>query len=164
MAESAPSALLPLEDLLTRHAAGQPGATALRFEGESLSYGQIQAQALASASVLAHRWGVRPGDRVAWLGGNHPGQLVLLFALAHLGAILLPLNFRLAPVEWDALVAGCGPRHLVHDAQHAVEHATGSLAGVLGWLTNAGLSAVVGVILGTIIALVLHKVLKVGAH
>lgn len=57
-----------------------------------------------------------------------------------------------------------GPAHLVHDAQHAVEHATGSLAGVLGWLTNAGLSAVVGVILGTIIALVLHKVLKVGAH
>lgn len=119
MAESAPSALLLLEDLLTRHAAGQPGATAVSFEGESLSYGQIQAQALESASVLAHRWGVRPGDRVAWLGGNHPGQLVLLFALAHLGAILLPLNFRLAPAEWDALVAGCGPRHLVHDAQWA---------------------------------------------
>ncbi len=56
------------------------------------------------------------------------------------------------------------PAHLAHDIQHAVEHATGALAGVLGWLTYAGLSAVVGLVLGAIIALVLHKVLKVGAH
>ena len=57
-----------------------------------------------------------------------------------------------------------GPAHIVHDAQHAVEHVAGPLAGFLGWVTNAGLSAVAGIILGTIIALVLHKVLKVGAH
>ena len=56
------------------------------------------------------------------------------------------------------------PAHLAHDIQHAVEHATGALGGVLGWLTYAGLSAVVGMVLGTIIALLLHKVLKFGAH
>ena len=44
-----------------------------------------------------------------------PGQLVLLFALARIGAILLPLNFRLSPGEWDALLADCAPAHLVHD-------------------------------------------------
>jgi fatty-acyl-CoA synthase len=41
------------------------------------------------------RLGVRAGDRVGLAGANHPGQLVLLFALARIGAILLPLNFRL---------------------------------------------------------------------
>ncbi|MES2700254.1 MAG: DUF808 domain-containing protein [Pseudomonadota bacterium] len=56
------------------------------------------------------------------------------------------------------------PAHLAHDIQHAVEHGTGALGGVLGWLTYAGLSAVVGLLLGAIIAFVLHKVLKVGAH
>ncbi|MEO5706638.1 MAG: DUF808 domain-containing protein [Alteraurantiacibacter sp.] len=56
------------------------------------------------------------------------------------------------------------PAHLAHDIQHGVEHATGALGGALGWVTYAGLSAVVGMVLGTIIALLLHKVLKVGAH
>jgi fatty-acyl-CoA synthase len=46
-----------------------------------------------------HRWGVRPGRRVAWLGSNHPAQIALLFGLARVGAVLLPLN-RLAPAEW----------------------------------------------------------------
>lgn len=118
-----------LEEVLERHAGGQPGAAALRFEGARLSYGELHARVLAAASAL-HRWGVRPGDRVAWLGGNHPGQLVLLFALARLGAMLAPLNFRLAPAEWDALVAGCTPRHLVHDAAWA--QAAGALAARCG--------------------------------
>lgn len=49
-----------------------------------------------------------------------------------------------------------------HDAQVAVEAATGNLAGLFGWATYAALSALVGLVLGVIIALVLHKVLKVG--
>ncbi|OBX18446.1 ABC transporter [Erythrobacter sp. QSSC1-22B] len=49
-----------------------------------------------------------------------------------------------------------------HDAQVAVEGATGGLAGVLGWATYAALSALVGLALGVVIALILHKVLKIG--
>jgi predicted DNA repair protein MutK len=52
---------------------------------------------------------------------------------------------------------------IVHGAEYAVKGATGGAGGVLGWLTYAALSAVVGVVLGGIIALVLHKVLGVGA-
>jgi uncharacterized protein len=55
-----------------------------------------------------------------------------------------------------------GLTHLAHDVQHAVEAATGSLGGVLGWLTYAALSGIVGLALGWIIALVLHKVLHLG--
>jgi fatty-acyl-CoA synthase len=95
------------------------GAPALRFSGEWMSYGELQAAATRAAGVAWDDWGVRPGDRVAWLGGNHPAQLALLFGLARLGAMLLPLNFRLAPAEWDLLVADGTPAHLVHDAEWA---------------------------------------------
>jgi len=54
-----------------------------------------------------------------------------------------------------------GPAGIAHDIQHAVEHATGPLAGLLGWLSYAVASALVGMALGAIVAFVLHKVLKV---
>lgn len=53
--------------------------------------------------------------------------------------------------------------NVVHGAEYAVAGATGGLGGVLGWVTYAALSAVVGLVLGGIIALILHKVLGVGA-
>jgi len=52
---------------------------------------------------------------------------------------------------------------VVHGAEGAVAAATGALGGVLGWVTYAALSAVVGLVLGGAIAVVLHKVLGVGA-
>jgi predicted DNA repair protein MutK len=53
-----------------------------------------------------------------------------------------------------------GPSDLVHQAQHAVEHATGALGGMLGWFTNAGLSGIAGLVLGAIIAVVIHFIQK----
>ncbi|TFZ01806.1 class I adenylate-forming enzyme family protein [Ramlibacter humi] len=97
------------------HAAHQADAPALRFEGRTFTCGELAAWSDALAGRLWHEWGVRSGDRVAWLGLNHVAQLALLFALARLGAILLPLNFRLAPAEWSAQLAECGPLRLVHD-------------------------------------------------
>lgn len=57
-----------------------------------------------------------------------------------------------------------GPSDLAHAIQHAVEAASGALGGVLGWLSYAGLSALVGLGLGWIVVLVLHKLLRIGAH
>lgn len=105
-----------LAEVLPIHEAGAP---ALHFEGRWRSYGDLRQAAQRAAQVAWHAWGVRPGDRVAWLGGNHPAQLELLFGLARIGAVLLPLNFRLAFAEWQRLVADCRPAHLVHDADRA---------------------------------------------
>ena len=55
------------------------------------------------------------------------------------------------------------PYEAIHAAEHAVHQATGTLGGVLGWLTNSTLSGIVGLILGTIVAVLLHKVFKVNA-
>lgn len=98
---------------------GDGAAPALQFEGRWHTYADLRVAAGRAAAIAWHDWGVRPGDRVAWLGANHPAQLALLFALARIGAILLPLNFRLAPAEWQRLLADCTPRHLVHDGDWA---------------------------------------------
>jgi len=74
------------------------------------------AAAVERMAAGLHGQGIGQGDRVAWLGFNHPGQLVLLWALARLGAVFVPLNHRLSPAEWAAVLADCSPRLLVHDA------------------------------------------------
>ena len=53
-----------------------------------------------------------------------------------------------------------GPSDAAHAVQHWVEQATGSLAGVLGWLTYATLSAVFGLVLGAIVAFAVHNAMK----
>jgi fatty-acyl-CoA synthase len=89
------------------HARHTPGATALRFEGKAISYAALAAAVDARAAALAAR-GVGRGDRVAFLGANHPAQLVLLFACARLGAVQVPLNWRLAPPELRWILEDCG--------------------------------------------------------
>ena len=121
-----PPAARTLPELLARQAAARGEATALQTAEGAIPYARLAELADSAAARLAYEWKVRAGDRVAWLGGNHAGQLVLLFALARLGAILLPLNFRLAPGEWDALIADCGPVRVLHDGTWA--QAAGELA------------------------------------
>ncbi len=94
---------------IERHAAFQPERPALRFGERLLTYGALDARVRAMARALKHGHGVGRGDRIAWLGYNHPDMLVLLFAAARLGAMLVPLNWRLAPAEhaWILRHAGC---------------------------------------------------------
>jgi len=115
-----------LGTLLRQRAAAQPGATALRWHepGQAmpdprwgqLTFDELDQRALAWARFLADTQGVGQGDRVAWLGLNHPGQIVLLFALARLGALLVPLNHRLSPAEWASVLSDGQPMALLHDA------------------------------------------------
>ena len=121
---------LTLADVLERQARERPHAPALRFEDGQWSYAGLAQSVQDAAAVLWHGAGVRRGDRVAWLGANHPGQLVLLFALARIGAVLVPLNFRLAAAEWDAVLADCSPTCVVHDASW--QQAAGALAARAG--------------------------------
>jgi uncharacterized protein len=54
--------------------------------------------------------------------------------------------------------------HLAHGAQLWVEHASGPLGAATGWVTYAGLSALLGLLLGALIAFVLHNVLHFGEN
>ncbi|UPY36530.1 AMP-binding protein [Sediminicoccus sp. KRV36] len=52
--------------------------------------------------------GIRAGDRIGWIGLNHPSMLACLFACERIGAVLVPLNWRLAAdeLQWIAQDAG----------------------------------------------------------
>jgi fatty-acyl-CoA synthase len=80
-------------------AVATPNKIALRFEDDAITYLDFNQQIKRNARMLKHTLGVQPGDRVAYLGQNHPQVLMLVFACARLGAIFMPLNWRLAPQE-----------------------------------------------------------------
>lgn len=103
---------MTLADLVARHAATSPDKVAIRFEGRDLTYRVFAERIGLAASALA-RAGIGAGDRVAVLALNHPDTLVLLYACARLGAMLSPLNWRLAAPELAWIVADLEPKLLV---------------------------------------------------
>ena len=66
-------------------------------------------RAPASAAALLAARGVGDGDRVAILTRNRIEFFELLFGCAKLGAILVPLNWRMPPAELDGLIADAAP-------------------------------------------------------
>jgi fatty-acyl-CoA synthase len=96
-----------------RRARITPHRTALREADRSLSYAELAARVDRLAGRLAEL-GVRPGDRVAYLGPNAIATFEALFATCRLGGIFVPLNTRLAPPEVARLLTDCTPRVVVH--------------------------------------------------
>tara|TARA_R110002020_G_scaffold15143_57_gene54059 strand:+ start:9535 stop:11079 length:1545 start_codon:yes stop_codon:yes gene_type:complete len=119
---------MDLSDLIDRNAAFTPDKPAIRFNGEVLTYGAFAERIHRTARLLKSRYGIGRGDRVAILSLNRPDYLVLLYACARLGAMLVPVNWRLAV-----------PEHL-----YILEHASAKLlvveeafAGVLASMPEA---------------------------
>ena len=90
---------MDLADLIDRNAAFTPDKPALRYQGQAWSYAVLSARIAALARAMRSQLGVHRGDRVAVLGLNSPEYLALLYACARLGAMLVPLNWRLAVPE-----------------------------------------------------------------
>ncbi len=97
-----------LSDWIERHAGLSPGKTAIGFPGRNVSYAELAAQVDGVAAALA-ACGVRRGRCVAFLGFNSPEMLALLFACARLGALFMPLNWRLAAPEHRQMLDDCPP-------------------------------------------------------
>ncbi len=108
---------MSLHAVIERWAQTQPDKTALHFQGEDLSYGALAQQIVRASEGLAGHLGIARGDRVVYLGYNRPEMLVLLFALARIGALLLPLNFRLAPAEQQTILEHAEPKALIVDPE-----------------------------------------------
>ncbi|KOX20541.1 AMP-dependent synthetase [Saccharothrix sp. NRRL B-16348] len=89
-----------------------PGRVAVVHSGQ-LTYAELAVR----VTRLAHRLraaGVGPGDRVAYLGPNHPSFVETMFAAHVLGAIFVPVNFRLTAPEVRYVLADSEPSVLVH--------------------------------------------------
>ncbi|WNZ07421.1 long-chain fatty acid--CoA ligase [Streptomyces sp. 11x1] len=98
-----------------RRARKTPQRTALIHGDTSLTYGELYERTTRLAHAL-RAVGVRRGDRIAYLGPNHPSYLETLFAAGTLGAVFVPLNTRLAGPEIAYQLADSGARALVYGA------------------------------------------------
>ena len=99
---------------IARHAHAKPGAAYLRFEGRTVTWAQIHERVAVIAAALRER-GIRAGDRVAIMMTNRPEFLETMFAANALGAIVVPVNFRLAPGEIAFILTDSGASLLVVD-------------------------------------------------
>nr|WP_155769654.1 fatty-acid--CoA ligase FadD5 [Mycobacterium asiaticum] len=97
---------------LERHSMMQPQATALRFLGRTTTWADLRTRVQALAGALSRR-GVGPGDRVMILMLNRPEFVEAVLAANALGAIAVPLNFRLTPAEIAFLVDDSGARVVI---------------------------------------------------
>jgi fatty-acyl-CoA synthase len=104
---------MDLYDLIERNAAFTPDKAAIIFEGEILSYAAFNTRIEQTARALKAEFGVGHGDRIAILSLNRPDYLVLLYACARLGAMLVPLNWRLAVAEQLFILSDASAKVLV---------------------------------------------------
>ncbi len=89
------------------------------FETQTrLTYRELNQRTRALATVLQEQYGIQPGDRVAALALNSPEYLDAFFAVALLGAVLVPLNWRLTLRELAIILTDCEPKLLLSDNQH----------------------------------------------
>ncbi|MEV7096597.1 long-chain fatty acid--CoA ligase [Amycolatopsis sp. NPDC051045] len=112
-----------------RRARISPDRTALVQQDRSLTYAGLADRVDRLAAALT-RLGVRPGDRVAYLGVNAITVFETLFATARCGAIFVPLNYRLSPAEIRYMLDDSGASVLVHSPD------TGDLVAAAGSLLD----------------------------
>lgn len=87
-------------------------SSAIIFEGRTYSFAQVLTRSTRLAHVM-RGLGIGSGDRVAYLGPNHPSFAETLFASGMLGAVLVPLNTRLAPPEHEFILRDAEPSVLI---------------------------------------------------
>lgn len=112
-------------DWVAYHAAHQPEAIALGCaeNGTTVSWAELDTRVGCLARVLRD-CGVAVGDRVALIAENDPRVFETQFAAMRLGAIFVPLNWRLSIVELTEIMRDAGPVVLVHDDKWAATAVT----------------------------------------
>ena len=124
---------------IDHHAGLTPDKAAIRFAGRDVSYAGLARLIDRLASALAAS-GVKSGGCVAFLGFNSPEMLALLFACARVGALFMPLNWRLAGPEHKQMLEDCPPALLFVEPQHIEQ--TEAFRSALGPMTLVSFGSV----------------------
>jgi fatty-acyl-CoA synthase len=108
---------------ITHWAETTPNKPAIIFGDQQHSYSNLASKISKLAAVFKHEFGIKEGDRIAYLGNNSPRVIEALFACAQTGAILVPLNWRLTVPELVDVLADAGASLLIV-GEEQVEAAT----------------------------------------
>jgi fatty-acyl-CoA synthase len=108
-------------DWIAHHASRRPRQTATidLATDRRFTYQEFDNRVARLAWHLRAELKVTSGDRVAVLANNTTDTLEVEFACGRLGAIFVPLNWRLSDSELRTIVADCSPAALFHDSQFA---------------------------------------------
>lgn len=104
-------------DWIEHWANESPGKPALVFEDRVITYREFDDAVRNLAAILQFDFDIERDDRVAYFGLNTPEFLFLLFAMARVGGVLTPLNWRLSATELNVLVENAAPKMLVLDQE-----------------------------------------------
>ena len=135
--------MINLSSFIAFHAKRTPHRTALKYRGEDISYTTFDARIGKVAGWLAAR-GIGRGDVVAVLMKNSATFLELVFAASHVGAVFLPINYRLSADEVGYIVGNSGARLMVADEELASIAAGGVPVVLLDETAQAGIVNVAG--------------------
>src|SRR5436190_2282585 len=134
-------ALTPLE-FARRTRALYPDREALVDGALRLTYAQFLDRCDRWSAAL-QTLGVRQGDRVAYIAPNTHAMLESFYGVPQIGAVLVPINYRLSPDEFAYIIDHSGATVLcVHeDYLAAVDRIRDQLTGVLAFIALEGSSA-----------------------
>jgi long-chain acyl-CoA synthetase len=101
-----------LAEIIRTQGGDRPDAPAIEFEGRTVTFGDLDRRSNQLANAFASV-GVACGDRVAFLDKNGPEYFEVSFALAKLNAVMVAVNWRLAPGEIANIVNDARAKVLV---------------------------------------------------
>jgi long-chain acyl-CoA synthetase len=107
-----------LTQMLEETAEGLPEQVALVYGDERIRYGELALQVRRLAGGL-QALGVGPADAVAIVLPNVPELVTSFFAVAGLGAVVVPLNPQFKEAELDYTFRDCRVRAVITNEQHA---------------------------------------------
>src|ERR1043166_230453 len=110
--------MIALSSFVRFHAVRSPDRPARAYAGAHISYAELMRRIESAAGWFATR-GIGPGDVVALLMKNSAAFVELTFATSHLGAVTLPINYRLAADEVGYILDNAEARLLICDAELA---------------------------------------------
>lgn len=108
--------MINLSSFIAFHARRTPERCALKYRGEDISYAAFDDRIGRVGGWLVSR-GIGPGDVVAVLMKNSAAFLEFAFAVSHIGAVFLPINYRLSVDEVGYIVGNSGARLLIADEE-----------------------------------------------
>jgi crotonobetaine/carnitine-CoA ligase len=123
--------------LLARSAQANPSGLFARYEGEPVSFGELEVMANALASWM-RRIGLAPGDTVALMLRNSPLALALLFAIARARAVWIPINVQSRGENLGYIFNHSAPKLIIADAAltPTIETSGANLTGVQVFTTD----------------------------
>ena len=103
--------LLSFDAFITEWARARPAIQALIEEDRILTFSGLEARTAQVVAALQSA-GLKKGDRIAWLGKNSDLYFTLFFGAARLGVVMVPVGWRLSPVEVGYIVGDTEARLL----------------------------------------------------